>query len=143
MKLNTRFAVAVHLLALLTLNQKTLNTSELMARSVNTNSVVIRRLTSQLKKAGLVQVRPGVGGASLTRAADEITLLDVYRAVNTKQQAPLLPLHPDPNQRCPIGRNIHDALEMPLAKANQAMLKSLETTSVADIAAFIQMRKGG
>jgi hypothetical protein len=49
-------------------------------------------------------------------------------------------LHQSPNSKCFVGKNIHDALEMPFAKVNQAMRDSLATTTIADIAAFIQTR---
>ena len=54
MNINTRFSVGVHILTLLACKPNRGITSEMLARSVNTNSVVIRRLTGQLKKAGLV-----------------------------------------------------------------------------------------
>lgn len=139
---NTRFAVAAHILALLSFKLRVNATAELLAESVNTNPVVIRRLIAQLKKTGLVVVRPGVGGASLTRPPEEISLLDVYKAVMPEANAGPLHLHPNPNPMCFVGGNIHDALEMPMAKAEQALRKSLDTTTVADIADFIRSRKG-
>lgn len=138
---NTRFAVATHILALLSFSFRVNKTAELLAKSVNTNPVVIRRLIAQLKKSGLVTVRPGVGGASLTRPPEEISLLDVYRAVMPGGSSGPLRLHPNPNPMCFIGGNIHDALEMPLAKAEQALHKSLSTSTVADIADFIRSRR--
>ena len=45
------------------------------------NPVIIRKTLSQLKKAGLIHVARGTGGAELTQAADEISLLDIYQAV--------------------------------------------------------------
>ena len=139
---DTRLAVSVHILALLSFTRQEYLTSELLARSVNTNAVVIRRLIGQLKKAGLVEVRPGVGGTTLSRLPEEITLLDVYQAVVTKPTACPFYLHQNPNAKCFIGRNIHDALEIPFAKVNQAMRDSLATTTIADIASFIGTRTG-
>lgn len=50
MKISKRFTVAVHILALLSLEKGSLQTSEDIAGSVNTNPVVIRRIMSKLKK---------------------------------------------------------------------------------------------
>ncbi|MDR1311412.1 MAG: Rrf2 family transcriptional regulator [Burkholderiaceae bacterium] len=137
---DTRLAVATHILALLSFAGEDYMKSEMLARSVNTNVVVIRRLMSQLKKAGLIDVRSGIGGATLLLPPKKITLLDVYQAVVPKPSACPFYLHRSPNSKCFVGRNIHDTLEMPFAKVNQAMRDSLATTTIADIAAFIQTR---
>jgi DNA-binding IscR family transcriptional regulator len=137
---DTRLAVAAHILALLSFAGEDYIKSELLARSVNTNAVVIRRLTSQLKKAGLIGVRSGVGGATLLLPSGKISLLDVYQAVVSKPSTCPFYLHQSPNSKCFVGKNIHDALKMPFAKVNQAMRDSLATTTIADIAAFIQTR---
>ena len=134
---DTRLAVAVHILALLSFMKEEYTTSDLLARSVNTNPVVVRRLLGQLKKAGLVDVRRGQGGAILKRRPEDISLLDVYKAVVPKPSACPFYLHQNPNSRCYIGRNIHQALEAPFTKINQAIQTSLAATTVADIAAYI------
>ena len=84
-------------------------TSEQVAASVNTNPVIIRRSLGDLRRAGLVDVRHGAGaGWSLARAPEEITLLDVYEAV---EQEPLFGMHrTEPNLECPVGRGIRPAL---------------------------------
>lgn len=139
---DTRLAVAVHILALLSFAGKEYRSSDLLARSVNTNPVVVRRLTSQLKKAGLVDVRRGLGGTALNRRPEEITLLDVYKAVVPNPKATPFYLHQNPCCNCYIGRNIHDALEAPFAKVNKAMQEGLASTTIGDIAAFIAKREG-
>lgn len=138
---DTRLAVGAHILVALSFTKDEYQTSELLARSVNTNAVVIRRLLGQLKKAGLVDVRLGVGGAMLSLAPEKITLLDVYKAVVPKPTACPFYLHQNPSAKCVIGKNIHDSLEIPFAKVNQAMRDSLATTTIADIARFIQTRR--
>ena len=65
MRINTRFPVAVHMLALIELNKTQPSTSELMALSVGTNPVVIRQLMSSLKRAGLIETQNGVPGCHL------------------------------------------------------------------------------
>ena len=78
---SNRFAVAIHILSLLETNKNGRTTSDMIAGSVNTNPVVIRRIMGLLSKAGLVTTSPGVAGAAITRPVSEITLLDIYRAV--------------------------------------------------------------
>ena len=139
MTVNTRFSVACHVLTLLELERGQVITSDIVARSVNTSPVVIRRLFCSLKAAELILVRPGTGGTSLSRPAEEITLLDVYHAVGTERGA-LFRLHGETNPKCYIGRNIHDALSAPLLAADEAMKAALAQNTIAELAAFIDRR---
>ena len=135
-------AVSAHILALLSFAPSgRVYTSALVGRSVNTNPVVVRRLMGTLKKAGLITIVRGKGGAALSRPAEDITLLDVFNAIVPAAKRCPFELHQNPSSRCFVGKNIHDALEMPLAKARNALQESLATTTIADIAAFIKVRR--
>ena len=82
MAANSRFGVAVHVLALLALSADERRSSREIADSVATNPVVIRRLLAQLARAGLVESAHGAkGGFRLARPAAKVTLHDVHRAV--------------------------------------------------------------
>lgn len=96
MRINTRFPVAVHMLALIELNKTQPSTSELMALSVGTNPVVIRQLMSSLKRAGLIETQNGVPGCHLAKPAAEITLREIYLAVQKKQMHRSLTFMPIP-----------------------------------------------
>lgn len=140
MRINTRFAVAAHMLALIELNRDGPTTSDLMGLSVGTNPVVIRQMMSALKRAGLIETRSGVAGSQLARPAEEITLLDVYRAVKKRSDAPLFDFHPSPNPLCPIGRNIRAAMDAPLSDAQSAMERALENHTLREVADGISRR---
>lgn len=140
MRINTRFPVAVHMLALIELNKTQPSTSELMALSVGTNPVVIRQLMSALKRAGLIETQSGVPGCHLAKPAAEITLREIYRAVQKKPDAPLFDFHANPNPQCPIGRNIREALDPPLLDAQAAMEQALENYTLQDVADRIAQR---
>jgi Rrf2 family protein len=59
-------------------------TSEEIARKLNTNPVVIRRVLSLLRQAGLVTSHKGPsGGSKLAKSGKAIRLGDIYRAVET------------------------------------------------------------
>lgn len=137
MRINTRFPVAVHMLALMELNKNQPPTSELMALSIGTNPVVIRQLMSSLKKAGLIKTQGGIPGGRLAKPQEEITLLEIYRAVQKHSDAVLFDIHPAPNPMCPVGRNIERALEEPLVTAQTAMENALEGFTLKDITAYI------
>ncbi|MBT9330588.1 Rrf2 family transcriptional regulator [Paracidobacterium acidisoli] len=83
MAVNTRFATGVHALALLAVEPDVLQTSEDVARKLNTNPVVIRRIFSLLHQADLVESQKGPnGGSKLAKPAKEISLEDIYRALD-------------------------------------------------------------
>lgn len=138
MTISSRFSVAVHILALLEMNKEKRITSEFIAGSVNTNPVVIRRIIGMLNKAGLVRTNPGIAGAELAKEADQVTLLDVYRAVQAELVDQLFAIHEHPNPQCLVGRNIQGTLETSFYKAQNSMERELAGTTVRDIIESIQ-----
>lgn len=137
---NCRFAVAVHIAAVLAMGGDEPATSEWIAGSVNTNPVVIRRLLSALAKAGLVRsLRGSTGGSLLARQPQDITLLDIARAVE-EDEAPALH-HQPPNPKCPVGRNIQPVLMRVIDRAEAAREAVLAATLLSDVVA--QLRAEG
>ena len=134
----TRFAVAIHILLLLACRRRERPaTSQLIAESVNTNPVVVRRITGQLARAGLVRVRRGPGGAELTRGPDQITLSDVWQAMNNGKTGPVLPVHACPNMACPVGREVHAVLREAFRSVEQAMHDELRGKTLAVLMASL------
>lgn len=133
MSISSRFSVAIHILSLLDINKASSNTSEFIASSVNTNPVVIRRIMGMLNRAGLVDVRPGVAGARLARNVSDITLLDIYNAVNVVDEDALFGIHESPNPECMVGRNIQAAIVPLFISAQKAMEKVLQDVTLQDI----------
>jgi DNA-binding IscR family transcriptional regulator len=133
MKISSRFTVAVHILSLIYITKDNSCTSEWIAGSVNTNPVVIRRIIGMLKNAGLLDVHPGVGGAYILKDLAQITLLDIYNAVEVVEEDGLFQLHQEPNPNCPVGANIHSVLELVLSRAQDAMEQILADITIKDI----------
>ncbi len=138
----TRFAVAIHILMLLASNLLDGPATSLrLARSVNTNPVVVRRITGLLARAGLVRVRRGPGGAELARPPADISLGDVWQAVNPGGCRPLLPMH-GPNTACAVGCSVHAVLGEAFAAAEAAMQASLARTTLASLVSGVQAAAG-
>ncbi|TDL82867.1 Rrf2 family transcriptional regulator [Peribacillus frigoritolerans] len=133
MSISSRFAVGIHILALIELNKEGKTSSEFLASSVNTNSAVIRKLMGMLKNAGLIEVKPGVAGAKLSKELYDITLFDVYKAVNVVQEKELFSIHENPNPKCPVGRNIQNTIEPLFTSAQLAMEKMLRSVTLEDV----------
>ncbi len=133
MKISSRFSVAVHMLSVLHVSKDIVCTSEIIAHSVNTNPVVIRKVTGMLKKAGLVSVNAGSGGANLLKPVENITLLDVYKAVEVVKEGQLFKIHENSDPNCPVGSKIHCVLEGVLHRTETAMEMELKNVTIADI----------
>ncbi len=143
MKISSRFSVATHILALLHLEKKTLCTSEWIANSVNTNPVVIRRILGQLKKAEIVQVRSGVGGSFLMKELAEITLLDVYHAVEVVDEGELFQVHEGTSDECLVGANICSVLSPIVCRAQSTMEQVLAEITMEEVVTDLENKLGG
>ncbi len=128
MALNTRFATGVYALVLLAEEPDAVQTSEEIATQLNTNPVVIRRVFSLLRSAGILRSQKGPsGGSKLARPPRQITLADIYRALEPGS------LHHDsPTQ--PAMRRVSSALQDALRSARTSMEERLEETTLAQLA---------
>ncbi|SDW07189.1 Rrf2 family transcriptional regulator [Paenibacillus sp. CF384] len=140
MTISSRFSVGIHILSLLEINKAGINSSEMIASSVNTNPVVIRKIMGKLKKAGLVTVNPGIAGAKLSRSLAEISLLDVYKAVEVVQDNELFSIHENPNPDCLVGKHLQEAIEPIFAMAQLALEKVLQGITIEDVVESLQAR---
>ena len=132
MQITSRFTVAVHMLLCMDVFQDEYKvTSEFLAGSIGVNPVIIRKLLSQLKDAGLAKVRRGPGGAVPARPLEEITFLDIYRAVDCIGGDALFHFHENPSPGCPVGKNIHRVLDGRLLQVQDAMERELKTITLA------------
>ena len=132
MQFSSRLPIAVHiLLAIVEFEGKEKTTSTLLAGSVNVNPVIIRNTLGQLKAAGLVTVKAGEGGASLAKEPKDITLMDVFDAVE-KEEA-LFHFHENPNPECPVGKNVHTVLDNKLFAIQEAMRKKMDSITLQDL----------
>lgn len=126
MRVSIKCSSAVHMLlmiAMLPASRKA--TSEFLASSVGNNPVEIRKLLSSLKKAGIIDVARGPGGAVLMRKPEEITLLDIYSAVDSSSLDELIGVHSHPARQCLFGRNIASLLAEPYAEIGEAVRRKM------------------
>lgn len=130
MRKSTRFPAAVHIMTMLAAKPDGYMSSDIIAGSVNTNRVVVRRLLATLADAGLVSSQAGIfGGAKLEKEPSEITLLDIYQAVEPES---LFRLHV-PHPKCPVGACVTEDLLKVLNDAESAMEQELGTNTLADV----------
>lgn len=134
MQISSRFTIALHIFACVdTFKEEYKVTSDFLAASINTNPVIVRKILSQLKNAGLINVARGTGGITFTRPPADITFLDVYEAIEPIENGDLFHFHDAPNPECPVGRNIHGLLDGKLLAIQSAMETEMKKYTIADI----------
>ena len=136
MQITSKFTVAVHILTCIDIFGGQMRvTSDFLSGSTGVNAVIVRNVLGQLRNAGIVETRQGSGGAHLAKALDEITLYDIYKAVECVDDEGLFHFHENPNADCPVGRNIHKAMDGRLKAAQAALENELKSTTLAQVVA--------
>ena len=136
MQITSKFTAAVHILTCIDIFGGQMRvTSDFLSGSTGVNAVIVRNVLGQLRNAGIVETRQGSGGAHLVKSLDEITLYDIYKAVDCIDDEGLFHFHENPNVECPVGRNIHKAMDGRLAAAQEALENELKSTMLAEVVA--------
>ena len=139
MQISSRFTVALHIFTCIdTFKDEYKITSDFLAGSINTNPVIIRKILSQLKNAGLIIVARGTGGVTPTRPLKEITFYDVYEAIEPVENGDLFNFHSSPNPQCPVGKNIHALLDDKLKSIQLAMEHEMKRYTIDDLSSGMQ-----
>jgi Rrf2 family protein len=137
MAANNQFSIAVHLMAGLGYCTQSEHTSAQLAASVNTSPSFIRRTLAKLSKAGIIETTKGKHGSTrLARPAAEITLLDIYLAVEAPKAFSIH--HYEEIKPCQVSCNIKAVLECALNKTQKAMEEGLAKITLADLLADIR-----
>ncbi len=138
MQISSRFTIAIHIFLCMEAFGKDYKiTSDFLASSIGVNPVVIRKLLSQLKSAGLIDVARGTGGATAARPADQITFYDVYKAVDLLEEGELFHFHENPNPDCPVGKNIHSVLDGKLMIIQKRMEQEMKNYTISEVASEV------
>ncbi|MBO1360919.1 Rrf2 family transcriptional regulator [Acetobacter sacchari] len=107
-------------------------TSELMARAMHTNPVVIRRILSGLRDAGFVRSEKGHGGGwKIARPLTEITLRDVYDSLGAPQLFSIGNRTESPE--CLVEQSVNAALGRALEEAKALLLDRFGTVTLAQL----------
>lgn len=129
--MDTKFSSSIHMLILICESETPMN-SEQIATSVGTNASYIRKLTTRLSKAGIIEGRRGVSGFRLIKNPEDISLLDIYKAVMETDKLHLFDLHQNPNDACIVGHNIRPVLGDMFRDMEESVEKRLQGMTLAD-----------
>jgi Rrf2 family protein len=132
MAASSLLAGAIQILSVLAWRGDEETNSERLAKSLDTNPVVVRRILKSLEHHGLVEVRPGRhGGVVLARSPSDITLEDIYRAV--EPDSALFVLRERGNPRCPVNNTMRRILPPLFGAANAAVDGVLRRTKLSSL----------
>ncbi len=132
---DTRLSRMLHVLVHMHLLGGT-ETSETIAKMLNTNPVVVRRTMGVLKAHGLVTSIGGrSGGWKLARPASEITMQHVHEALleGSSFSLSLSKDHPS----CPVERSVNHLLQHAMDKAEITLREQFARVTIADFAAAL------
>ena len=134
MQTSSRLSTATHMMILIyTIGGRRKLTSEGMAQSIQVNPVMVRRLMSALKEAKLITVAAGRGGIHAVRPANQVTLWDLYAAVESPVDESLFGFHDCSRSKCPVAKNMHNVLDKHLLAAQEAMRNELQQVTMEEL----------
>ena len=134
MQITSKFTIAVHIITAIDyFGDRETVTSNFLAGSVGANPVIVRNVMGDLKEAGIIAISQGKSGIRLAKDVSEITFYDIYIAVGCVNDEGLFHFHENPNIDCPVGRNIHKAVDGRLTEIQLAMENSMKLITLKDI----------
>ena len=143
MQITSKFTIAVHIIAAIDYFKDSEKvTSNFLAGSVGANPVIVRNVMGNLKESGIIAISQGKSGISLAKELDEITFYDVYKAVDCVDDDGLFHFHENPNINCPVGRNIHSAMDEKLQRVQNIMENELSRITMADVVTDVRKAVG-
>jgi len=136
MHISTKCSIAIHcLIFIYEYGEKEKVTSELLAFSTGNNPVTIRNIISGLKKDGMISVKLGTGGTTFICPPSDISLYRICKAIEPDFTSKLIGIHSFPSDLCPVGRSIHNVLDVSYEKIRNDLCESLRSITMEDILA--------
>lgn len=114
-------------------------TSEVMARAMNTNPVVVRRILAGLRESGFVRSEKGHGGGwTIARPLSEITLFNVYFALGEPEFFAMCNRTDAPG--CLVEQSVNAALDIAFRDAETLLLERFRSVTLSELSADFHAR---
>lgn len=134
MQITNKFTIGVHVICAIEYFMRDMEvTSSLLSLSTGANHVTVRTVISDLREAGLIDISQGKTGIKLKKSINDITMLDVFKGVKALDNGTLFHFHDNPNIECPVGRNIHKAMDDKLIKIEQSFEDGMANIKIGDV----------
>ncbi|KMW57738.1 Rrf2 family transcriptional regulator, group III [Candidatus Rhodobacter oscarellae] len=132
MKRNSRLSLALHTLGHMAGDPDRIRTSADIAEHAGTNPVVVRRVLGKLREAGLLISEKGhAGGWRLARGPEQITLADVYLALDERLVAGGAEEEDAPS--CSIEHALQRKVASVLEEVERGLIERLAVTTIAEV----------
>lgn len=145
MQVTNKFTIGIHLVVATKYFQDRLPvTSKFLSSSIGANSVMVREVMLSLKNEDILDISQGKTGIRLKKELKDITFFDIYCCVSKNDDRGIFHFHEHPSNECPIGKNIHEALDDKLDEVQLAMenkMKEITLDSVYEDL-LIEINKG-
>ena len=134
MHISNKCSIAVHCLIFINeYGEENKVTSELLSLSTGCNPVTIRNIISAMKKDGIIDVKFGIGGATLAVPIQDISLYRICAAVDPKAIDKMISVHSSPSPFCPVGRNIGAVLDRTYGTLKDDLISSMKSITMERI----------
>jgi Rrf2 family protein len=138
MRRDSRLSGVLHVLLHMA-EQRAPVTSEVLAKAMDTNPVVIRRIMAGLREQGYVRSEKGHGGGwSLARELSEVTLRDIYDALGCPALLAIGNRTESPG--CVVEQAVNAALDPAFQAAEALLLARLGEVTLAMLSADVHGR---
>ncbi|MFI3164539.1 MAG: Rrf2 family transcriptional regulator [Bacillota bacterium] len=142
MKISSKLAMGIHvLIAIDRFYDKYKITSEFLAGSLQVNPVVVRQIMVGLNDAGITKITDRNKGVQIVKSLSEISMFDVYSAVDCDKKS-MFGFHASPNEKCPVGGNIHNLLDERFDKIQEEFENSMKDYMLSDISGDLDVILG-
>ena len=131
MKRNSRLSLALHTLSHMAGDPNRVRTSAEIAEHSGTNPVVVRRVLGRLREAGLLTSEKGhAGGWKLARPPQDVTLADVYLALD---ESLIATKNEERIPSCSIEYALHKRVAGVMEDIEQSLIERLGETTLSEV----------
>lgn len=131
MAYSTKLSDSLHLLVFIATERNRDLSSAAIAKSLAANPSSVRQLMGRLRRAGLITSVTGHARPELARSAEDISMLDVYRAV--EGDCPLLHLDTHTNPECGVGVNVQRVIGERFDDVQRAAERAMSSVTLEQI----------
>ncbi|MEX0381571.1 Rrf2 family transcriptional regulator [Leuconostoc sp. MS02] len=131
MRLSYKLSDAIHILAYIEILKQHDLSSKSIAASIGSNASVVRNLMLDLRSANLLTTHQGIAAPELAKSPDDISIYDVYCAINMTHN--LLNIDPKTNPNCLVGGHIQDTLNQFYGDIETAAYEQMKKISLANV----------
>ena len=128
---NNRLSDLLQFLVYVAVHKDEACSSQRIASSLNSNASLVRQMLSQLRNAGIISVRQGKSGISINKDLNDLTMLDVYKAIDN--QGDLFKVDANTSKTCNVGVAFPEVLQEHYHELQRQVEKQMSKISLQEL----------